>query len=128
MRNRICFVLFYWIWLYTCVGTWDAGLWRFTDSANSSSRFPDFRKSDGNSIVELVSTPTKITGVHYVQVRYSFRLWVIVAVSFLYYLWNIFVLGCSFLYCSFVFIFPLHVLSDYFLSKKGFYDYGKLNC
>ncbi|XP_057461591.1 transmembrane E3 ubiquitin-protein ligase FLY2-like [Actinidia eriantha] len=43
------------------------GLWRFIDSANSSSRFPDFRKSNGNSIVELVSTPTKITGVHYVQ-------------------------------------------------------------
>ncbi|XP_057487820.1 transmembrane E3 ubiquitin-protein ligase FLY1-like [Actinidia eriantha] len=43
------------------------GLWRFIDSANSSSRFPDFSKSNGNSIVELVSTPTKITGVHYVQ-------------------------------------------------------------
>ncbi|KAK9285956.1 hypothetical protein L1049_025158 [Liquidambar formosana] len=43
------------------------GTWRFLDSTNSSSRFPDFRKSKGNSIFELVSTPTKITGVHYVQ-------------------------------------------------------------
>ncbi|ONI17124.1 hypothetical protein PRUPE_3G139300 [Prunus persica] len=43
------------------------GTWKFPDSANSSSRFPDFRKSDGNSIIELVSTQTKITGVHYVQ-------------------------------------------------------------
>ncbi|KAG5545262.1 hypothetical protein RHGRI_017653 [Rhododendron griersonianum] len=41
--------------------------WKFIDSANSSSRFPDFKKSNGNSIIELVSTPTKITGVHYVQ-------------------------------------------------------------
>ncbi|KAF7140552.1 hypothetical protein RHSIM_Rhsim06G0139400 [Rhododendron simsii] len=43
------------------------GSWKFIDSANSSSRFPDFKKSNGNSIIELVSTPTKITGVHYVQ-------------------------------------------------------------
>ncbi|XP_062007640.1 transmembrane E3 ubiquitin-protein ligase FLY2 [Rosa rugosa] len=43
------------------------GTWKFSDSANSSSRFPEFRKSSGNSIIELVSTQTKITGVHYVQ-------------------------------------------------------------
>ncbi|PIN14800.1 putative E3 ubiquitin ligase [Handroanthus impetiginosus] len=43
------------------------GNWKFLDSTNSSSKFPDFRKSNGNSILELVSTPTKITGVHYVQ-------------------------------------------------------------
>lgn len=43
------------------------GSWRFLDSTNSSSRFPDFRKSTGSSVIELVSTPTKITGVHYVQ-------------------------------------------------------------
>ncbi|GMY10143.1 transmembrane E3 ubiquitin-protein ligase FLY2 [Fagus crenata] len=43
------------------------GSWKFLDSTNSSSRFPDFRKSTGNSMIELVSTPTKITGVHYVQ-------------------------------------------------------------
>ncbi|KAG2717357.1 hypothetical protein I3843_03G172600 [Carya illinoinensis] len=43
------------------------GTWKFLDSTNSSSRFPDFRKSTGSSIIELVSTPTKITGVHYVQ-------------------------------------------------------------
>ncbi|XP_059663178.1 transmembrane E3 ubiquitin-protein ligase FLY2 [Cornus florida] len=43
------------------------GSWRFLDSTNSSSRFPDFKKSNGNSVLELVSTPTKITGVHYVQ-------------------------------------------------------------
>ncbi|EXB44638.1 hypothetical protein L484_010329 [Morus notabilis] len=43
------------------------GTWKFLESANSSSKFPDFRKSKGNSIIELVSTPTKINGVHYVQ-------------------------------------------------------------
>ncbi|CAI0385468.1 unnamed protein product [Linum tenue] len=43
------------------------GSWKFLDSANSSSRFPDFRKSNGDSVIELVSTQTKITGVHYVQ-------------------------------------------------------------
>ncbi|CBI21873.3 hypothetical protein VitviT2T_017672 [Vitis vinifera] len=43
------------------------GSWRFLDSTNSSARFPDFGKSSGNSIIELVSSPTKITGVHYVQ-------------------------------------------------------------
>ncbi|XP_059277005.1 transmembrane E3 ubiquitin-protein ligase FLY2-like isoform X3 [Lycium ferocissimum] len=43
------------------------GSWRFLDSTNNSSRFPDFRKSNGNSVLELISNPTKITGVHYVQ-------------------------------------------------------------
>ncbi|KAJ4976175.1 hypothetical protein NE237_001281 [Protea cynaroides] len=43
------------------------GTWSFLDSTKSSSRFPDFGKSNGISIIELVSTPTKITGVHYVQ-------------------------------------------------------------
>ncbi|KAK3033307.1 hypothetical protein RJ639_033775 [Escallonia herrerae] len=43
------------------------GSWRFVDATNSSSRFPDFKKSNGKSIFELVSSPTKITGVHYVQ-------------------------------------------------------------
>lgn len=43
------------------------GNWKFLDSANGSAKFPDFKKSNGNSILELISTPTKITGVHYVQ-------------------------------------------------------------
>ncbi|XP_038901004.1 transmembrane E3 ubiquitin-protein ligase FLY2-like isoform X1 [Benincasa hispida] len=43
------------------------GSWSFLDSTNNSSRFPDFRNSNGNSIIELISTPTKISGVHYVQ-------------------------------------------------------------
>ncbi|KAL0362309.1 UNVERIFIED_CONTAM: Transmembrane E3 ubiquitin-protein ligase FLY2, partial [Sesamum calycinum] len=43
------------------------GNWKFLEFANSSSKFPDFRNSNGNSILELISTPTKITGVHYVQ-------------------------------------------------------------
>ncbi|CAO2814445.1 unnamed protein product [Amaranthus hypochondriacus] len=43
------------------------GTWKFSESANISTRFPDFKRSDGNSIIELMSTPTKITGVHYVQ-------------------------------------------------------------
>ncbi|GAY56823.1 hypothetical protein CUMW_174830 [Citrus unshiu] len=45
----------------------DYGTWKFLDSTNNSSRFRDFRKSNGNSIIELVSNPTKIGGVHYVQ-------------------------------------------------------------
>ncbi|KAH0915554.1 hypothetical protein HID58_030000 [Brassica napus] len=43
------------------------GNWKFLDSLNSSSKFQDFQKSNGNSVVELVAVPTKITGVHYVQ-------------------------------------------------------------
>lgn len=46
-----------------------SGTWKFMDSANSSSRFPDFQKSEGNSVIDLVSSPTKIAGVHYVQVK-----------------------------------------------------------
>jgi hypothetical protein len=44
------------------------GTWKFLDTTNNGSyRFPDIRKINGNSVIELVSTPTKITGVHYVQ-------------------------------------------------------------
>ncbi|KAK4286140.1 hypothetical protein QN277_002739 [Acacia crassicarpa] len=43
------------------------GTWNFLGSANGSSRFSDIRKTNGNSVIELFSTPTKITGVHYVQ-------------------------------------------------------------
>lgn len=43
------------------------GTWRFLEFANSSSRFPDFKRSEGHSVIELMSTPTKINGVHYVQ-------------------------------------------------------------
>ncbi|KAK7272388.1 hypothetical protein RJT34_28939 [Clitoria ternatea] len=43
------------------------GAWKFLDTKNGSSRFPDVRKTNGNSVIELVSTPTKISGVHYVQ-------------------------------------------------------------
>ncbi|CAH9126844.1 unnamed protein product [Cuscuta epithymum] len=43
------------------------GSWRFLDSANTTTKFPDFRKSNGNTVLELISTPTKITGVHYIQ-------------------------------------------------------------
>ena len=45
-----------------------AGTWKFQDTVNSSSKFPDFRNQNGNSVIELVTSPTKITGVHYVQV------------------------------------------------------------
>ncbi|KAG4971985.1 hypothetical protein JHK84_038065 [Glycine max] len=41
--------------------------WKFLDITNGSSRFPDIRKTNGNSVIELASTPTKISGVHYVQ-------------------------------------------------------------
>ncbi|XP_054815238.1 transmembrane E3 ubiquitin-protein ligase FLY1-like [Prosopis cineraria] len=43
------------------------GAWNFLDNANGSSRFSDIRKTKGSSVIELFSTPTKITGVHYVQ-------------------------------------------------------------
>ncbi|KAL1219380.1 Transmembrane E3 ubiquitin-protein ligase FLY2 [Cardamine amara subsp. amara] len=43
------------------------GTWKFLDTVNSSSKFPDSRKESGNSVIELVTSPTKITGVHYVQ-------------------------------------------------------------
>ncbi|KAG4981261.1 hypothetical protein JHK85_035219 [Glycine max] len=43
------------------------GTWKFLDITNGSSRFPDIRKTNGNSVIELVSTPTKMSGVHYVQ-------------------------------------------------------------
>lgn len=48
-----------------------AGTWKFQDTVNSSSKFPDFRNQNGNSVIELVTSPTKITGVHYVQVTTS---------------------------------------------------------
>ncbi|KAL5147865.1 Transmembrane E3 ubiquitin-protein ligase FLY2 [Glycine soja] len=43
------------------------GNWKFIDTTNASTGFPDIRKINGNSVIELVSMPTKITGVHYVQ-------------------------------------------------------------
>ncbi|ESQ54416.1 hypothetical protein EUTSA_v10024798mg [Eutrema salsugineum] len=43
------------------------GNWKYLDSVNSSSKFQDLQKANGNSVVELVAVPTKITGVHYVQ-------------------------------------------------------------
>lgn len=43
------------------------GKWSFAETTNGSSRFLDFGKSNGISVLELVSSPTKISGVHYVQ-------------------------------------------------------------
>ncbi|XP_075488713.1 transmembrane E3 ubiquitin-protein ligase FLY2-like [Primulina tabacum] len=43
------------------------GNWKFQDSINNSSKFPDFGKANGNVVLELISTPTKLNGVHYVQ-------------------------------------------------------------
>ncbi|GAA0148464.1 ubiquitin-protein ligase [Lithospermum erythrorhizon] len=43
------------------------GSWKFMESKNSSLRFPDFSKSNGHSVIELFSTQTKVSGVHYVQ-------------------------------------------------------------
>jgi hypothetical protein len=44
------------------------GSWAFAGATNGSSRFLEFVKSKGDSVLELLSTPTKISGVHYVQV------------------------------------------------------------
>ncbi|GER43178.1 RING/U-box superfamily protein, partial [Striga asiatica] len=43
------------------------GNWKFLESTNASSKFPYFTNSNGNSVLELISTPTQIAGVHYVQ-------------------------------------------------------------
>ncbi|KAH0454772.1 hypothetical protein IEQ34_016696 [Dendrobium chrysotoxum] len=43
------------------------GKWSFAGTSNRSSRFLDFGKSNGLSVLELASTRTKINGVHYVQ-------------------------------------------------------------
>nr|CAB3458028.1 unnamed protein product [Digitaria exilis] len=44
------------------------GSWAFAGATNGSSRFLEFVKSQGDSVLELLSTPTKISGVHYVQI------------------------------------------------------------
>ncbi|KAG6478844.1 transmembrane E3 ubiquitin-protein ligase FLY1-like isoform X2 [Zingiber officinale] len=49
------------------------GQWSFLDVANGSSRFLDFGKSSGVSVLELVTTQTKIRGVHYVQGSITFH-------------------------------------------------------
>lgn len=43
------------------------------ETANSSAKYLDFGRSNGVSVLELVSTPTKITGVHYVQGAVTFH-------------------------------------------------------
>jgi transmembrane E3 ubiquitin-protein ligase len=51
-----------------------SGSWSFAGASNGSSRFLEFEKSRGDSVLELLSTPTKISGVHYVQVnKVSFK-------------------------------------------------------
>eukprot|EP01018_Ginkgo_biloba_P013892 Gb_31992 [translate_table: standard] len=49
------------------------GTWGFRAANNGSSRLPEFGKSNGQSVLELVSSPTKIYGVHYVQGAIIFR-------------------------------------------------------
>ncbi|WOL07699.1 transmembrane E3 ubiquitin-protein ligase 1-like [Canna indica] len=48
------------------------GSWNFVETTNGSFRLFDFGKSNGVSVLELVSTPTKISGVHYVQGAVTF--------------------------------------------------------
>ncbi|XP_015695347.2 transmembrane E3 ubiquitin-protein ligase FLY2-like [Oryza brachyantha] len=49
------------------------GSWSFAGSTNGSSRFLEFTKLKGDSVLELLSTPTKISGVHYVQGSVTFH-------------------------------------------------------
>uniref|UniRef100_A0A453BFL3 Uncharacterized protein n=1 Tax=Aegilops tauschii subsp. strangulata TaxID=200361 RepID=A0A453BFL3_AEGTS len=42
-------------------------------ATNGSSRFLEFMTSKGDSVLELLSTPTKISGVHYVQGTITFH-------------------------------------------------------
>ncbi|KAG6522051.1 hypothetical protein ZIOFF_019185 [Zingiber officinale] len=50
-----------------------SGHWSFLDVTNGSSRFLDFGKSSGVSVLELVTTQTKIRGVHNVQGSITFH-------------------------------------------------------
>lgn len=43
------------------------GTWKIHDYHNSSVRLPKFEKTMGNVVIELISSPSKIRGVHYVQ-------------------------------------------------------------
>ena len=45
------------------------GTWKVHNYRNSSLKLPKFEKTSGNAVVELISSPSKITGVHYVQVE-----------------------------------------------------------
>lgn len=65
-----------------------AGSWKFLEPKNSSSKFSDFRKSAGDSVIELASTPTKITGVHYVQVRWFWIIWREFTLHYIFYSWS----------------------------------------
>ncbi|KAL5196501.1 hypothetical protein ABZP36_000013 [Zizania latifolia] len=49
------------------------GSWSFSGATNGSSRFLEFTKLKGDSVLELLSTPTKISGVHYVQGSVTFH-------------------------------------------------------
>ncbi|GJN32383.1 hypothetical protein PR202_gb20890 [Eleusine coracana subsp. coracana] len=49
------------------------GTWSFAGASNGSSRFLEFVKPKGDSVLELLSTPTKISGVHYVQGSITFH-------------------------------------------------------
>ncbi|KAK9150180.1 hypothetical protein Syun_008489 [Stephania yunnanensis] len=49
------------------------GTWGIRDSNNNSSCLLQFEKSNGIAILELASSPTKITEVHYVQGVISFH-------------------------------------------------------
>uniref|UniRef100_M8BXP1 RING-type E3 ubiquitin transferase n=1 Tax=Aegilops tauschii TaxID=37682 RepID=M8BXP1_AEGTA len=49
------------------------GSWSFAGATNGSSRFLEFMTSKGDSVLELLSTPTKISGVHYVQGTITFH-------------------------------------------------------
>ncbi|EEE67227.1 hypothetical protein OsJ_24360 [Oryza sativa Japonica Group] len=49
------------------------GSWNFAGSTNGSSRFLEFTKLKGDAVLELLSTPTKISGVHYVQGSVTFH-------------------------------------------------------
>ncbi|KAL5198385.1 hypothetical protein ABZP36_001897 [Zizania latifolia] len=49
------------------------GSWSFAGPTNGSSRFLEFTESKGDLVLELLSTPSKISGVHYVQGSVTFH-------------------------------------------------------
>ncbi|KAF8669511.1 hypothetical protein HU200_051314 [Digitaria exilis] len=78
-KGNFCYVDYYRLLVRItaiCIITspfYGSGSWAFAGATNGSSRFLEFVKSQGDSVLELLSTPTKISGVHYVQGSITFH-------------------------------------------------------
>jgi transmembrane E3 ubiquitin-protein ligase len=52
----------------------DSGTWCFMDPTNGTSKFVDSSGFQGVSVLELLSKPSKLQGVHYVMVQLIFNI------------------------------------------------------